>query len=249
VKRQEMMIAYDNANNVQTFEEWCEANGRNVYDQTSPIHDVAQWKRDCAGYEQYTVKERGTLTAYLVSYGFDLKFAEECNQRPYFSITVEYWTAYADEVGPTTLTEYEAKHGKGRVTKRRENASGGAAHDVIREQFPHLANAIRWHLADNSGTPMHYVANALYWHDHIGDDPKYTDDYGVGEAEIIRRLRSTMVWGCLPGEEAEQGAGPEAMGRKFLQSYLNMRHPKLLDAMVTDLEAVGVEVIEKAGGE
>ncbi len=179
-----------------------------------------------------------TLTAYLVTFGFDLAFAEECNQRPHFSITVEYWQTYGDKVGPTTLAEY----GEQRAAERRKNASGGAAHDVIREQFPHLANAIRWHMADNSSTPMHYVANTLYWHDHLGSKPKYTDDYGADEAELIRRLRSTMVWGRLRGEDASTALGPEAMDRDWLKSYLNLRQPELLDAMTADLEAVGVEM-------
>lgn len=199
---------------------------------------------------------RGELTAYLVSYGFDLTFAKECSQRPHFSITVEHWPCEHRglPVGPTTIKEYGIR----RVHAAQRNASGGAAHDVIREQFPHLANAIRWHLADNSGTPMHYVANTLYWHDHLGDDPKYTDNYGADESEIIRRLRSTMVYGCLPGEKAEYGTGPEAMNRDRLESYLNLRQPALLDAITSDLEAVGVGVpdpsitnqpIAQAGGE
>jgi len=200
--------------------------------------------------------DSGKLTAYLVTFGFDLSFARKTGQRPYFSITVEYWPCWRTELpeGPTTIEEY----GAATVKARRRNASGGTAHDIIREKFPHLSDATRWHMSDNSATPLHFVANTLYHRDHLptefvmmGDwtvtcPPRHTDAYGAGTSELIRRVRSCMAYGALDGETAPEGEGPESMRRNTLEAYLIERTPRLLQAMTDTLEAVGVTVPDES---
>ena len=203
--------------------------------------------------------ESGKQTAYLVTFGFDLSFARKTGQQPHFSITVEYWRHWTlkgeKELpdGPTTIEEYGAKR-----VKACRRSSGGAAHDIIREKFPHLADATRWHMADNSATPMHYVANTLYHRDHLptefvmmGDwtascPPRHTDRYGASTSELIRRVRSCMAYGALDGETAPEGEGPESMSRYALESHLIARTPRLLQAMTDTLEAVGVTVPDES---
>lgn len=37
----------------------------------------------------------------------------------------------------------------------------------INHAFPELAECLRFHLVDSDGVPMHYLANAKFWHDLI----------------------------------------------------------------------------------
>lgn len=67
----------------------------------------------------------------------------EGNTRPHFSVTCSI-----DE---------QARNG------RWAEAGGGAAHDDILKLFPKLAPVVALHLADDDGTPMHAIANAVYW--------------------------------------------------------------------------------------
>lgn len=55
------------------------------------------------------------------------------------------------------------------VTKRdatddRSVMSCGAIHDDVLAAFPELEAFARWHLS-SGGLPMHYIANAKFWHD------------------------------------------------------------------------------------
>lgn len=65
------------------------------------------------------------------------------NSHPYFSIT-----GSIDE---------QAKNG------RWTDYMGGCIHDDIATHFPELKPLIQFHLWDDTGLPMYYVANAIYW--------------------------------------------------------------------------------------
>ena len=132
---------------------------------------------------------------YTVTYGFDTKFAAKYKQRPYFSITLD-------------------------VTEGKRWVSGGADSDTIAEVFPELANVLQWHLADHSATPMHYVANTLYWRDHFPT-----------QAEV--QVYAERDW---------TGDSPETWDRDTLRVYLVTRQAALMDNMRADLAAVGVTV-------
>lgn len=173
-------------------------------------------------------------TTYTVTYGFDTKFAAKHKQRPYFSITLD-------------------------VTEGKRWVSGGADSDTIAEVFPELANVLQWHLADHSATPMHYVANTLYWRDHfptqaevqVSEDeptqtvtmaPKYVDRYSYGPEKLAAHLKSCMAWGALPSERDWTGDSPETWDRDTLRVYLVTRQAALMDNMRADLAAVGVTI-------
>jgi len=168
-----------------------------------------------------------------VTFGFDLDFAKRNNQAPYYSVT-----ATIDRIG---------RNGA------RSECSGGMQHDEVAKHFPDVAATIRWHLADNTATPMHYKANTLYWADHIHPshyishgapayEVRYASRYGQTKEDYQKHLRSTMVYGALPGEDAPMGEGPEAMGREELAVLLDKRADKLHAVMVADLAAIGVAV-------
>lgn len=42
---------------------------------------------------------------------------------------------------------------------------GGCMHNEVKKIFPELAELIRYHLVDQNGQPMHYIANAMYWYE------------------------------------------------------------------------------------
>ena len=65
------------------------------------------------------------------------------NKRPYFSITADIQDKLANG--------------------RWYDSGGGCCHDEIAEAFPELADLIPWHLCDDDGSPMYYIANAIYW--------------------------------------------------------------------------------------
>lgn len=66
-------------------------------------------------------------------------------QRPYCTLT------------GTAVTERDA-------TDDRHVTSCGVIHDEVLQAFPELEAFARWHLSSD-GEPMHYIANAKFWHD------------------------------------------------------------------------------------
>lgn len=78
--------------------------------------------------------------------------------------TTPYWTVTAEINRNVRFTD------RGFVACRQ-------LHDEVRKHFPELAHTLRWHLSE-SGIPMHYLANAKFWHDmangkreRLGYDP------------------------------------------------------------------------------
>jgi hypothetical protein len=74
------------------------------------------------------------------------------NDRPYWSVTAEVVTPASNH--------------------RRDIEAGGCMHDEILQHFPELAPVVALHLADDTGTPMHALANALF-HAGVG---KYSEE-------------------------------------------------------------------------
>ncbi|NBS67494.1 hypothetical protein EBT31_01080 [bacterium] len=70
--------------------------------------------------------------------------------------------------------------------------SFGCMHDEIAQHFPELAPLIKWHLC-GTGSPMHYVANTLYWLGYSG-----WCDGKAGSPPNIEHARSTAIWPDMP---------------------------------------------------
>jgi hypothetical protein len=174
-----------------------------------------------------------------VTYGFDVAFARNYKQAPYFSITCDIRDNHGD-------------------------AGGGAAHEKIAKVFPELARFIPWHLTSWDKGPMHYEANAMYWFRKIGLPKEKSYDPDPEEA-----FKSTIVFGALPSDErtweAMRGALLErqvpradldkgifdgkqealfAAPRKPIEqecaAWLKSRLPLLLQAFVATMEAAGL---------
>ncbi len=101
------------------------------------------------------------------------------NRRPHFSVTADIFD----------------KHGK--------DIGGGCCHDLIAKYFPEIACLISWHLVDDDGTPMHYIANGIHWMQ------KYLGVYRIfahtdcepSEPKYLDHFKSTIVFGALPSDE------------------------------------------------
>lgn len=112
------------------------------------------------------------------NYGF---FYIEGNKRPYFSVTANIVDKYGADAG------------------------GGCCHDLIAKHFPELSCLIRWHLVDDIGTPMHYIANGMYWmekyigvfrvFDHMEPEPSKLQD--------LINFKSHIVFGAVTSDETE----------------------------------------------
>jgi len=92
----------------------------------------------------------------IATYGFD-----HCtgNRRPHFSITGEV---------------HEKVHGFWK-----EDCCG-AIHAHIAEYLPEVAPLLKYHLSDDEGLPMHYLANGLYWLEHVHGVSEWPfDKYGA----------------------------------------------------------------------
>ena len=82
------------------------------------------------------------------------------NRMPHFSVTCEY--RYPNQ-------------------RRGYVAGCGAAHDLILSAKPDLADLVALHLSDGLGTPMHAVANAIYWASGVVDlRQRFTPKNGGG---------------------------------------------------------------------
>lgn len=113
--------------------------------------------------------------------------------------------------------------GRGRGSWREDG--GGAAHDLIVEHFPELADAIRFHLCSTDG-PLHYVANTLYWaRAAAGTSPwEHKED----RETCLRYARSTAIW-------------PDATLDDLLdEEKLKARLPALLDEFRAVVEGLGL---------
>lgn len=143
----------------------------------------------------------GRHISYLrVKYGFQHL---QGNRRPYFSITAE-----------------EAQRAHGRRTDpvddvpapgKWEVVSCGCLHAAIAQTFPELAGLIKWHLVDDDGTPMHYLANGDYWmqkHLVVFRVFAHCEKEGrrLGEPEPLEVFKQTVVFGAVESDEVELAA-------------------------------------------
>lgn len=76
------------------------------------------------------------------------------NAWPHFSITGEIYQPYTGGSMYGSIVVNNKRYGED---------SFGCLHDDIAKYFPNLAPLIKFHLWDQSGIPMHYFANGLYW--------------------------------------------------------------------------------------
>ena len=95
-------------------------------------------------------------------------------QAPYMSVTGEEWR-----------TEW--------ATGDRSLLACGCLHELVGEAFPELRPLIAWHLAAD-GAPMHYIANARFWHD-MANGKRERKAY---DPDPRTAFASTIHWGVIP---------------------------------------------------
>lgn len=91
-------------------------------------------------------------------------------------------------------------------------------HDDIAKHFPELAPLLRWHLC-STDSPMHYVANALYW----AGKTKW-------EKPNLENFRSCAIW-------------PDATEQDMLaatEESLSARLPALMAEFRAAVESLGL---------
>lgn len=108
-------------------------------------------------------------------------------------------------------------------TERKERGrwaedSCGCLHDEVRKNFPELAEFIDWHLVDETGTPMHFAANAIYWL-QVANHAKAAPEL---PAKALENFKSTVLWGVLP-----EDATAEVPALRKVDGWLADRLPKL----------------------
>ncbi len=122
-------------------------------------------------------------------------------QKPYFSITGKGW-------------RFDGT-----------SSVAGCCHDEIKEAFPELAPLIRWHLVDNTGVPMHYIDNGMYWHQNKNWD----------------NMASTIVLGAAPDDHEWFEVIKKEAG--WAEKWLKDRLPYLLGAMTAEMVKYGISLI------
>lgn len=143
------------------------------------------------------------------------------------------------------LERYLSVTGEIRFPRRREPSSCGMLHDDIRKAWPDLEALIQWHLTDADGTPMHYIANGLYWWE-IAVGLKSNTPHGPDPVEAFKR---TVIWGRLP-TDADSAPWTWATTAKIpgergeVAALLRARLPALQAAFREDCARFGLAVGE-----
>lgn len=161
----------------------------------------------------------------VAKYGFDVNFAARNNQKPYFSITGHLFA---------------------------ESYSGGQLHDDIREHLPQLAYLLKWHLTDCDGTPIHYVANGLFWLRVAMGLIKY--DHHRDPYFPMRAFNNTIKMGCVPSDEEQWkhivrliNDGPKSISaiiNEDVRRWLENRQPTLTKVFHNDMIKAGLIRLE-----
>lgn len=146
-----------------------------------------------------------------VKYGLDYDFARRNNQQPHFSVTCDI---------------EEARGG------RWKESGGGAAHELIAQNFKDLEPYLKWHLV-SLGEPMHYLANAKYWWEQAMGKTKPTEHQRVDPRDAFK---STIVFGGIPGEKTL----PYTNDWADVEEWLKGRLPKLMGRFSADMKSLGV---------
>lgn len=129
-------------------------------------------------------------------------------------------------------------------TERKERGrwaedTGGCIHEEIRKHFPELAEFIVWHLVDETGTPMHYIANAMYWLRGANHAERFVKEL---PAKCIEHFKSVVLWGVLPEDTTQEVPG---IYRQEGEKWLDARLPKLQAAFhpaMTKMQALGADM-------
>jgi hypothetical protein len=141
------------------------------------------------------------------------------------------------------------------------NVGGGCCHERIVQAFPELAELVPFHLWDQDGRNMHYVANAVYWAElelgiskwqertavphgydtffdvlasHVGADV-------LGDREQVRE--ELRAFGCRHSE------GLEKTARGEFERFLERRVPALKAAFDKAMAKFGVKGIHVIDGD
>lgn len=114
------------------------------------------------------------------------------------------------------------------------NTSGS---EITGRCFPEIAPLRRWHLTSIDGTPIHYVANGVYWwreaYPELGDavaSLPYPDD-------PFEMFSSSVVFGVTPFDT--HGTTPFEVPGLTIQEWLELRLPFLQVAFFMDMERFG----------
>lgn len=148
-------------------------------------------------------------TLYAPKYGFEYIVG---NSLPYFHIVMDSWRP-----------NHPSQSG---------GPFGGCMHDEIAQQWPKLAYLIKWHLHDGDGTPMHYVANALWWRGMV---------LGMVAPDKYARYAPADIWaqhvvyGILPDDIEE----PHQALVGADEEWLLKRLPAIQQAFKDDMKKAG----------
>jgi hypothetical protein len=110
--------------------------------------------------------------------------------------------------------------------------SCGQIHKEALQTWPDLAPLIRWHLTDDTGTPMHYIDNSITWF----KDAK-AGRHGLVDPHAA--FIKTSVWGVLP----DDGSPPWDATVYELTDRLYARLPALRAAFFADLSAFNLAFV------
>jgi hypothetical protein len=156
----------------------------------------------------------------------------------------------ANVVARSAPGRYLSITGEIRRPRAREAHTVGCIHDQILKAWPDLAPLVRWHLSDDTGTPMHYLANGMYWWE-ISVGLNTNTPHGPDPVEAFK---STVVWGAL-GQDAglepwrhgppncEADREELAITRRDVGRFLLERLPALRAAFFADLAAFNLAFV------
>ena len=161
------------------------------------------------------------------------------NRRPYFSLTA---------------TIYQ-RHRSGLM----EDVGGGCCHDDIAKSHPELAELVPFHLWDQDGTPMHFVANGTHWLECYLGLSRWGKPEEVKSETTLGHLRDTI--GCdVLGDHDELSkqmglffsrwhgmtwvtSPSPALAKAQFANWLESRLPAMRAAFLAAMEKHGCELI------
>ena len=129
----------------------------------------------------------------------------------------------------------------------------GCMHEEIAEHFPDLVDLIPYHLIDSTATPLHYVANAVYWAELAAGVSRWQSDTPIpaGYASFDEAYLKT----CIPTDERDRGELLAALdsyradvrddrdaARAGLEQFLRSRADRLRESMAAVMARHGIEV-------
>ena len=141
-----------------------------------------------------------------------LEYKSLSGQAPYFSVTgtiFSHPTSKADKYWDTS----------------------GCIHEDIAKHFPELKNAIKYHLV-SSGSPLHYVANTVYWYEVAQGIRKYNER--ENDFKALTNARNAALWPDLQ----------LGMDTPTLKRALEQRLPSLMDGFYSMLDKYGMRTLD-----